>query len=275
MTEPVTPPTSPALQFDRAVTAGSPPTADSAGVACSQCYRLITGSYFNLDQRPFCGSCKTKIVSGYRATLTPRVFAKAFGFGLAAAIAGAVVYYAVIAITNLEIGIVAILIGYMVGYAIRKATRGYGARRYQILAAALTYFAVGLAYMPLAFKGSTENGAASADSTRVAASDTTMAATTDSVVSSVAKVSPATDSANASPTSSTSFIKAVAALVFMVFALPVMVIVGSMPSGLLSALIIGFGIRHAWRMTAPPDLVFQGPLKVAPPPGRDAATAPA
>ena len=41
----------------------------------------------------------------------------------------------------------------MVGWAIRKGTAGRGGRRFQILAAVLTYWAVGLAYTPLAFKG--------------------------------------------------------------------------------------------------------------------------
>jgi len=45
-------------------------------------------------------------------------------FGLGAAIAGAAIYYAVMAIADLEIGIVAILIGYMVGYAVRKGAAG-------------------------------------------------------------------------------------------------------------------------------------------------------
>ena len=52
--------------------------------------------------------------------------------GLGAGIVGAAIYYAVIAITHLEIGIVAILIGYMVGRAVRKGARGHGGLRFQI-----------------------------------------------------------------------------------------------------------------------------------------------
>ena len=71
---------------------------------------------------------------------------------IGAAIAGAAIYYAVIAIAHLEIGIVAILIGYMVGWGVRKGAGGRGGRRFQILAVVLTYWAVGLAYSPLAFE---------------------------------------------------------------------------------------------------------------------------
>src|SRR4029450_6773668 len=73
-------------------------------------------------------------------------------FGLGAAIAGAILYYAVIAITNFEIGIVAIAIGFMVGWAVRKGAGGRGGRRFQVLALVLTYWAVGLAYTPITFK---------------------------------------------------------------------------------------------------------------------------
>ena len=82
--------------------------------------------------------------------------------GLGAGIVGAIIYYSVIAIAHVEIGIVAILIGYMVGAAVRKGARGGGGRRYQILAVALTYFSVGLAYSPLAFKGFAEGRAKAA-----------------------------------------------------------------------------------------------------------------
>ena len=88
------------------------------------------------------------------AAETPRgiiPFITAGVFGLGAGVVGAGIYYAVIAIANLEIGIVAILIGYMVGYAVRKGAGGRGGRRFQVLAVALTYASVALAYTPLAF----------------------------------------------------------------------------------------------------------------------------
>jgi hypothetical protein len=260
-------PTAPALQFDRAVhTAGS----TTAGVTCSQCGRAVTESYYTLSRKTFCRSCKAAVERAAAATRTPKAFARALAFGVGAAIAGATVYYAVLALLDLEIGIVAILIGYMVGYAIRKAVPGGGGRRYQILGGVLTYLAVGLAYLPVAIHGSTKGAAA--DSSHVASRDTgpatpngtvaTAAATADSSLARPTQV--ARDSVKAAG-GSKSFMLGIGALVLIALALPVMVIIGSMPSGLISALIIGFGIRQAWRMTAAPDLTFVGPLRVAPP----------
>lgn len=57
-------------------------------------------------------------------------------------------------------------------------------------------------------------------------------------------------------------VPALIAVVGMILFLPVLVIVGSMPSGLLSALIIAIGIRQAWRMTAGRPLQITGPFRI-------------
>src|SRR6202011_1547491 len=98
----------------------------------------------------FCSRCRTAALS---AAETPRgiiPLLTAGVFGLGAGVIGAGIYYAVIAIAHLEIGIVAILIGYMVGYAVRKGARGRGGLRFQVLAVALTYASIALAYTPIA-----------------------------------------------------------------------------------------------------------------------------
>jgi hypothetical protein len=53
--------------------------------------------------------------------------------------------------------------------------------------------------------------------------------------------------------------------------LPVLMIVGSFPSGLISAFIIFIGMRQAWRMTGAPSLEILGPYRV----GAEAASTPA
>ena len=48
----------------------------------------------------------------------------------------------------------------------------------------------------------------------------------------------------------------------LLLALPVLMVVGSLPSGLLSAFIIFIGMAQAWRMTAAPILQISGPYRV-------------
>ena len=205
------------LQFERVVTDQLPPAANGApAVVCAGCQTRLEAEYYEINGRPFCGDCRGKIEGVAEPARGLLPFAVAAIFGLGAAVAGAAIYYAVIAITHLEIGLVAILIGYMVGYAVRRGAGGRGGLRFQILAAVLTYGAVGLAYAPLI------------------------------VMSALAEQ------------------RAVHAIkvAIMIPLLPVLMVIGSMPSGIITALIIFFGIRQAMRMTAAPLLRISGPFRI-------------
>src|SRR2546430_6888518 len=87
-------------------------------------------------------------------------FAKAVGLGLLAAAAGAGIYYAVAAATGSEYAIVAIVVGLLVGTAVRKGSNRRGGWRYQALAMSLTYSAIVVTYIPQIFKAVTERRAA-------------------------------------------------------------------------------------------------------------------
>jgi hypothetical protein len=139
------------LQFDRAVSSSPDAAAVTAkpNVICKACSKPIDGEYFQLNGKVTCASCRTAIEAAVATPNGVQPFARALGLGILAAIAGAAIYYGVIAIANLEIGIIAIAIGYMVGWAIRKGTGDRGGLRFQIMAIVLTYWAVGLAYAPL------------------------------------------------------------------------------------------------------------------------------
>src|SRR6266849_3575346 len=150
------------LQFDRVITdstSSAPPSKPA--VICAACQTSIETEYYDVNGNIFCSRCRTASES---AAETPRgviPLMTAGAFGLGAGVIGAVIYYAVIAITHFEIGIVAILIGYMVGYAVRKGAGRRGGLRFQILAVALTYASVALAYTPLAIRGASgSNGSA-------------------------------------------------------------------------------------------------------------------
>jgi hypothetical protein len=229
------------------------------------CKRSISDKYFDINGQPACDRCRLQVA---RQTETPTGFAafgKAAVYGLAASILGAIVYYAVIAITNFEIGLVAIAIGFMVGYAVRKATEDRGGLRYQVLAIVLTYWAVGLAYTPFLFSDNDqgEPQAQIEPASTDAAAPQTVADTAPAAVES--------DPAAASAPAETAFDAAGMALAFgimfaLTWALPVLSVVSSMPGGLISAAIILFGMQQAWRMTAAPTLVITGPFRIAPRP---------
>lgn len=269
------------LQFDRVEKAGADP-AGSLEVSCAVCGKSVGREYYHANGKPVCDNCRHVLQS---AAATPRNVApllRAGLFGLGGAIAGAAIYYAVIAITDFEIGLVAILIGYMVGFMVRKGASGRGGRRFQILATVLTYWAVGLAYTPLAFKGMTDGGKSAADTTvvsadslgktvgdsaAIAATSDTVAAAADSAAA-AAPVIAADSAATSGSKSDMSPLKALGLLFVMVFALPAIYVASSMPGGILSAIIILIGMRQAWSMTGAPPLDISGPYKVGAAPAR-------
>jgi hypothetical protein len=246
------------LQFDRVEVDQPPGPAPVQGVACRACGAAIRAEYFSWNGAPLCETCKTTLVAARTTASRWSTFARAAAFGIAATIAGAILYYAVLAITKLEIGLIAIVIGYMVGYSVRRGSRGWGGRRFQVLALVLTYYAVGLAYLPLVITPAREGVAAK---TGVAA---------DGDQSSAWTAPTAVDAADAPrATGRVTTVTRIAGVAFVLFfcaALPVLSVIGSFPSGLISAAIIGFGMRQAWRMTAALPIEVTGPYKLGAPP---------
>jgi hypothetical protein len=244
-----------ALQFDRVISEStSPAAASTLAVICAVCQTSIETEYFDINGSVVCSRCRTAAES---AATTPRGIVPlmtAGVFGLGAGLVGAVIYYAVMAIANLEIGIVAILIGYMVGYAVRRGARGRGGRRFQVLAVVLTYASIALAYSPMLFKQVL-------DTNRSAR--TALSATTSS--SSNTTPTAAATHGERGATTKPSGGRVLLSLVFLaafIAALPVLGIIGSFPFGLISAFIIFIGMKQAWTMTGVTRLQILGPYRV-------------
>ena len=248
------------LQFDRAVPANTPAhlAGSAEGVTCKVCNQVLASEYYDINGHSTCDRCRQQLAQHAETPKGFGVWGKAAFFGLIAAILGAILYYAVIAITDLEIGLVAIAIGYMVGFAIRTAASNRGGLRFQILAIVLTYWAVGLAYMPLAFKGMREQdkqAAVTAPATPVSS------AALDPAPAEPGSAEPAPE--DAQPIGARGLFLGIAALIFLSVALPVLTVAGSLPGGLISAAIIAFGMQQAWRMTAAPRFEMTGPYRIA------------
>lgn len=240
------------LRFDRVITqstSSAPP--NKLAVICAACQTPIDTAYYDANGSILCNRC---CIVAKSAAETPRgiaPFITAGVFGLGAGVVGAGIYYAVIAIANLEIGIVAILIGYMVGYAVRKGACGRGGRRFQVLAVALTYASIALAYAPIVVRQAID-----ADRSPQNAP----AATTNSDNN----ATPPTETERATTTEPNGrrVVRPYILLAALIAALPVIVVFGSFPSGLISAFIIFIGMRQAWRMTGAPLLQILGPYRV-------------
>lgn len=149
MSELADPTTSPpsALQFDRAELDEAPEGREAP--ACGFCRAPLRSSYFDINGRMACESCRWKIEEQFKKRPGMGAFLRAAGAGLGAAIAGSAIYFAVRELTGYEIGLISILVGYMVGRSVRWGGRGRGGWAYQTLALALTYMAIVSSYVPL------------------------------------------------------------------------------------------------------------------------------
>src|ERR1041384_2897539 len=134
------------LQFERA----QPVTATGclSDTGCVACKQPIRTTYYHAQGKTICETCAQRIQTGQQAP-PPLSLARAVLYGCAAALAGSILYAAVAMITGLEIGLIAIVVGVMVGKAVRFGSHGLGGRPRQILAVMLTYFAITTSYIPV------------------------------------------------------------------------------------------------------------------------------
>lgn len=135
----------PDLQFDRAESGED----GSAPASCTRCKSPLQGSYFEANGAIVCQACRAELEQEWsRGSGTGR-FARALLFGVVAAAAGSGLYYAILKLTGYEFGLVAIVVGLMVGIAVKKGSNGRGGWRYQSLAMFLTYTSIVSSYVPL------------------------------------------------------------------------------------------------------------------------------
>src|SRR5260370_33679041 len=94
------------LQFDRVEPAGADGT-----VVCRGCHRPIVDGYHVINGASVCAGCREAVVRQLQGPLGARRFLRAAGLGLAAAVAGSLLWYGVGAVTGYEVGFVAIVVG--------------------------------------------------------------------------------------------------------------------------------------------------------------------
>ena len=136
------------LQFERADfgTAGT-------GTICAACHDAIAGEYYTVNGQTVCPRCKAQVDASLGTRPGAAGFLRAVAGGIAGGVAGALIYYAVLALTNYELAIIAIAVGWLVGKGVRWGTRGRGGPIYQALAIVITYMAIVSTYVPMVVQG--------------------------------------------------------------------------------------------------------------------------
>jgi len=235
------------LQFDRAE-----PLHGQPGLTCAACNRPISDTYFEVNGRVVCASCRSIVEDQWNRGGSGGRFGKALGLGLLAAIGSAVVWYAVLELTDSQWGILAVLVGFGVGTAVNKGANGRGGWRYQTLAMFLTYTAVVSSYAPYVIQGFRER--ATADSVQTAPIDSLTKL--DSATTAAATTTPKSDAPGAGL-----IIVGLFALLLLFYATPI--VVGFQSP--ITLLILGIALYEAWKLNKKAELRITGPYQVAGP----------
>jgi hypothetical protein len=257
------------LQFDVAETgaASASANATSSLTTCKACSRPITNTYYQVNHAIICDSCRGAL-DRPRGTRWGRGM-QATGLGLLAAIAGSLLYFAVAAITGREFGLVAIAVGFMVGKAVRRGSRGRGGWAYQTLAIALTYLAIVSTYVPLIAKEFGKGGAKDSFSSHSTAPvhDTTTArgpraatGKSDTGFSVTQSGSPIADGRPTRPKhlGAGTVLLGIGALMLLAALIPIL----AGFSNIIGLLIIGIAVFEAWKLNRKATLDVSGPYRV-------------
>ena len=243
------PPLNP-MSFQRAVYEGDPPPADQ----CAYCGRGLPTEYFRVGGHLACTACAQRAQS-----LVPpnahSVFLHSLSYGAVAAILGCIGYALIVIVSGWSIGYAAIGVGYMIGWAMRRAAKEHGGRRYQVAAALLTYAAVAVAFVPIALHSIGQKNARQA---QVAQQSST------SPDGSQAKAPAVRTKAQGSHWGK--FFLGIAALLGIGLISPFLELTSSFVGGLLNLFIIFIGMRFAWQMMAVKTVSVDGPFEAVPPP---------
>jgi hypothetical protein len=221
---------------------------------CKSCQQELTGTYFRINGMLACEKC-TRQLQAQTPKDTHAIYVRGILFGVGGAIAGLILYSAFGIITGIEIGYVALAVGWLVGTAIKKGSHGVGGRRYQIAAVALTYAAVSLSAIPLGISYMMKEkkpAVATAASRSSSGSSTTDPNTTPSSKDSDIVGQPVKQQRSVGTI--------VGALIVAGLASPFLELQGGF-SGIIGLVIIFVGMRIAWKITAGPRLEILGPFQ--------------
>jgi hypothetical protein len=202
---------------------------------CLLCSEAIPGEYFHVGGQVTCPRCAQARLADQTRTGGWPAYGRAALFGMGAAIAGSLLFVIVSLATHFRFGLLAIVVGVMVGKAVVMGARGCRGRRYQVLAVLLTYGAISTSYMPEIVTGFSQ-------------------AAKKLEAKQQAEGKPARVSPSANPV-----FLLVGVVVIFAFSLAAPFLLLAQGTGFFGLIIIAIGLREAWKRTAADTTPILGP----------------
>lgn len=252
------------LQFERA----EYEQAAAGPMACAECRRTLTHSYFQVSGRIVCEACAYTLQAAQGGgSAIGRAF-RAIAAGMGAAALGSLLYYAIGALTGYEFGLVAIVVGFAVGAAVRWGSRARGGWAYQTLAMGLTYLAIVSTYIPGVIGGLRELAVEQTVAASTIESGDADASAEPEQAAAADDSAPAGENALVAETSSDAAVRQLtlseAALVFgtlLLIACAAPFLAGF--QNIIGLIIIGIGLYEAWKLNRKEAFEMTGPHPVA------------
>ena len=272
------------LTFDKADVGGE----SLAASPCEACQKPLSMEYFDVNGKPHCRACKEQVVDHFLSGSNWRFVPRALLYGTGAAIIGCLIYYGIRAATGYEVGLIAIVVGLMVGGAVRKASQSRGGPLFQTLAVGFTYTAIVFNYSPDLVKAMRVQATAPLASPNAApvkpAPTSASLATTAPTPSAAKAVPPQITPAKTNPPSSPvvgpavplekpqlespsridqlpaplQFIIGMAVIIALLYAIPFL----GGASNVMGLFIIGIALYEAWKLNKRPPLNIAGPFQL-------------
>jgi hypothetical protein len=253
------------LQFEKAEFAQAAP----GKVTCAACKQSIPDSYFHVNRVVVCAPCKEKIQTSGVGRLSFKGFGMSVVCGVAAALLGALVWYAVRELTGYELGLLGIGLGLLVGIAVRIGSRGWGGWQYQLLAMVLTYSAIASSYVPPILQelnARREKSARHASQTSTSSTAATSPAKENPAPSDDAAANADTvDHAGAKSDTSSPISGLPKPVRLVIRYVLVFVLACAVPlfGGFMGWIIIGIALYEAWKINRRVPLEITGPYRIA------------
>jgi hypothetical protein len=260
------PETTPELSFDHATPAEE--TAAATTVQCVACSAALT-SYYEVNGQITCERCQDSLSAAHRAPHLGPIL-RAAGLGTLAAAAGSILFYAVAKLTGYELGLIAIVVGLMVGLAVRWGSRARGGWRYQALAIVLTYTSIASTYVPRVLDALRERERRGEPAAQTGSAPDQAPQPVAPAPTAAPSVAPAEAPAPAPPapteprqSSLGSLLLALAAVLAFTLALPFL----AGFDNIMGLIIIGIALYEAWKVNRAAPFSVSGPYRVvnAPP----------
>jgi hypothetical protein len=231
-------------------------------VECGLCNRAIATEYWQYLGKILCGPCREGVSRSVADARRGATFGKAFLLAGGTALGCGIGYAIFVGLTNIHFALVTIGIGWAVGRVIQKVTRGFGSRRHQVLAVALTYFASSMGYFPAVVGALSKAGAPTEQTSEGAVPKP--ASTAPAAGADPGEAPPPPPPPSEAPSGGSLAFTLVVGTVLVLgltLAAPFFEISSGF-SGVLGLLIIFFGLRTAWRVSKGLDGLVTGPHQI-------------